>query len=80
MADTQDIAIVNARLNDPATGREGTGSVLIRDGAIAAVEWQGTPATGEGSTAVATQPAASPASPAAPTTQQPPAAPEITGK
>ena len=39
-----------------------------------------TPATGEGSTAVATQPAASPASPAAPTTQQPPAAPEITGK
>lgn len=48
MADTQDIAIVNARLIDPATGREGTGSVLIRDGAIAAVEWQGAPATGEG--------------------------------
>ena len=48
MADTQDIAIVNARLIDPATGREGTGSVLIRDGAIATVEWQGAPATGEG--------------------------------
>jgi hypothetical protein len=25
MADTQDIAIVNARLIDPATGREGAG-------------------------------------------------------
>lgn len=48
MADTQDIAIVNARLIDPATGREGTGSVLIRDGAIAAVEWQSAPATGAG--------------------------------
>ncbi|MCA0419908.1 MAG: dihydroorotase [Proteobacteria bacterium] len=48
MADTQDIAIVNARLIDPATGREDTGSILIRDGAIAAVEWQGAPATGEG--------------------------------
>lgn len=48
MAETQDIAIVNARLIDPATGREGAGSVLIRDGAIAAVEWQGAPATGEG--------------------------------
>ena len=48
MADTQDIAIVNARLIDPATGREGAGSILIRDGAIAAVEWQGAPATGEG--------------------------------
>lgn len=48
MAETQDIAIVNARLIDPATGREGIGSVLIGDGAIAAVEWQGAPATGEG--------------------------------
>ena len=48
MADTQDIAIVNARLIDPATGREGTGSVLIRDGAIASVEWQNAPATGAG--------------------------------
>ncbi len=48
MADTQDIAIVNARLIDPATGREGTGSVLMRNGAIASVEWQGAPATDEG--------------------------------
>lgn len=48
MADTQDIAIVNARLIDPATGREGTGSVLIRGGAIASVEWQSAPATGAG--------------------------------
>ena len=44
----QDIAIVNARLVDPATGREGAGSVLLRDGAIAAVEWGAAPATGEG--------------------------------
>jgi dihydroorotase len=43
----QDIAIVNARLVDPATGREGAGSVLLRDGAIAAVEWGAAPATGE---------------------------------
>lgn len=48
MAETQDIAIVNARLVDPATGREGVGSALLRDGAIASVEWGGTPATGEG--------------------------------
>jgi dihydroorotase len=53
MADTQDIAtrdlaIVNARLIDPATGREEAGSVLLRNGTIAAVEWQGAPATGEG--------------------------------
>ncbi|KRE08251.1 dihydroorotase [Bosea sp. Root670] len=53
MADTQDIAtrdlaIVNARLIDPATGREEAGSVLLRNGMIAAVEWQGAPATGEG--------------------------------
>lgn len=47
MAETQDIAIVNARLVDPATGREGRGSVLLRGGAIAAVEWGTTPETGE---------------------------------
>ena len=46
MAETQDIAIVNARLVDPATGREGRGSVLLRGGAIAAVEWGTTPETG----------------------------------
>ncbi|MFJ5369032.1 dihydroorotase [Bosea sp. CER48] len=48
MAETQDIAIVNARLVDPATGREGKGSVLLRDGAIDAVEWGAAPSTGEG--------------------------------
>lgn len=48
MADTQDIAIVNARLIDPASGREGAGSVLVRNGAIASVEWQNAPATDEG--------------------------------
>lgn len=47
MAETQDIAIVNARLVDPATGREGRGSVLLHGGAIAAVEWGTTPETGE---------------------------------
>lgn len=48
MAETQDIAIINARLVDPATGREGAGSVLLRDGVIAGVEWGAAPATGEG--------------------------------
>ncbi len=45
---TRDLAIVNARLIDPDTGREGVGSLLLRNGTIAAVEWQGVPATGEG--------------------------------
>ncbi|QEL22453.1 amidohydrolase family protein [Bosea sp. F3-2] len=53
MAETQDIAaqdlaIVNARLVDPVTGRDGTGAVLLRDGVIASVEWGAAPATGEG--------------------------------
>ncbi|MBN9369374.1 MAG: amidohydrolase family protein, partial [Comamonadaceae bacterium] len=48
MAETQDIAIVNARLVDPATGRESAGSVLLRNGTIADVEWGAAPATGEG--------------------------------
>ena len=45
---TRDLAIVDARLVDPATGRDGTGSVLLRDGLIASVEWGSAPATGEG--------------------------------
>ncbi|MDX3807394.1 dihydroorotase [Bosea thiooxidans] len=48
MAETQDIAIINARLVDPATGREGAGAVLLRDGVIVGVEWGAAPATGEG--------------------------------
>lgn len=48
MAETQDIAIINARLVDAATGREGAGAVLLRDGVIAGVEWGAAPATGEG--------------------------------
>lgn len=48
MAETQDIAIINARLVDPATGREGAGAVLLRDGVIAGVEWGAAPAMGEG--------------------------------
>ena len=34
----------NARLIDPASGREGQGSVLVREGAIADVAWGGAPA------------------------------------
>lgn len=48
MTDPQDLAILDARLVDPASGREGRGSVLLRDGAIAGVEWGAAPATAEG--------------------------------
>ena len=48
MAETQDVAIVNARLVDPVSGRDAPGSVLLRGGAIAAVEWGAAPATAEG--------------------------------
>ncbi len=48
MAETQDVAIVNARLVDPVSGRDAPGSVLLRGGTIAAVEWGATPATAEG--------------------------------
>ncbi|MCU4180427.1 dihydroorotase [Bosea sp. BH3] len=48
MTDPQDLAIVDARLVDPASGREGRGSVLLRGGAIASVEWGAAPATPEG--------------------------------
>ncbi|KRE16537.1 dihydroorotase [Bosea sp. Root381] len=48
MTELQDIAIVNARLVDPATGREGPGAVLLREGSIASVQWGGAaPATAE---------------------------------
>lgn len=36
-----DVAILGAQLVDPASGREGVGSVLIRDGLIADVHWGG---------------------------------------
>ncbi|MDR6871914.1 dihydroorotase [Bosea sp. BE125] len=45
MAELQDIAIVNARLVDPATGRDERGSLLIRSGLIAGVVWGGAPPT-----------------------------------
>jgi len=48
MTDPQDLAILDARLVDPASGREGRGSILLRDGAIASVEWGAAPATAEG--------------------------------
>lgn len=41
MAESSGLAIIGAHLVDPASGREGAGSVLIRDGLIAAVHWGG---------------------------------------
>lgn len=41
MAEGSAYAIVGARLVDPASGREGPGSVLLRDGLIADVHWGG---------------------------------------
>jgi dihydroorotase len=41
MAEGSAYAIVGARLVDPASGREGPGSVLLRDGLIADVQWGG---------------------------------------
>lgn len=49
MAELQDIAIVNARLVDPATGRDERGSLLLRDGTIADIAWgAASPAPGQG--------------------------------
>lgn len=48
MAEIRDIAIVNARLVDPATGRDETGSLLLQGGQIADITWGAAPATGEG--------------------------------
>jgi len=48
MTDPQDLAIVDARLVDPASGREGRGSLLLRGGMVASVEWGAAPATAEG--------------------------------
>ncbi len=48
MAEATDLAIIDARLVDPATGRDGRGSVLIRDRAIADIVWGAAPALGEG--------------------------------
>ncbi|WP_186420879.1 dihydroorotase [Bosea sp. CS1GBMeth4] len=41
MAESSGLAIIGARLVDPASGREGVGSVLVRDGLIAAIHWGG---------------------------------------
>jgi len=49
MAEGREFAIVGAQLVDPASGREGPGSVLLRDGLIADVHWGGDrPALAEG--------------------------------
>ncbi len=42
------LVLANARLVDPASGRDGPGSVLVRDGLIAAVAWGPSPDPTEG--------------------------------
>ncbi|GJE29009.1 dihydroorotase [Methylobacterium organophilum] len=42
------LLLANARLLDPATGREGPGAVLVRDGRIADLAWGATPDAPEG--------------------------------
>lgn len=48
MSEMRELAIINAQLVDPATLRQGQGSLLLRDGLIADVAWGGAPATAEG--------------------------------
>lgn len=48
MPEMRELAIVNALLVDPASGRQQHGSLLLRGGAIAEIAWGGAPATGEG--------------------------------
>lgn len=43
MSESRDLAILDATLVDPATGREGRGSLLLRDGVIADVAWGAAP-------------------------------------
>ena len=46
------LLLTNAALLDPASGREGPGHVLIRDGRIADVAWGAEPGTPEGAKAI----------------------------
>lgn len=49
MTQARDLAILDASLVDPASGREGRGSVLVREGTIASVVWgEAAPALPEG--------------------------------
>ena len=48
MSEMRELAIVNAQLVDPASGRHGPGALLLRDGAIVEITWGAPPATGEG--------------------------------
>lgn len=48
MSELRDLVIHDATLVDPATGREGRGSLLLRDGAIADVAWGAAPEIPEG--------------------------------
>ena len=49
---TSALLLLNARLIDPATGREGRGGVLVRDGLIADIAWDAAPTRPEGVTAI----------------------------
>lgn len=46
------LLLADARLVDPASGREGRGAILVRDGLIADVAWGATPGMPEGATRV----------------------------
>lgn len=48
MPEMRELAIVNALLVDPASGRQQRGALLLRGGVIADVAWGEAPATGEG--------------------------------
>ncbi len=48
MADSQITVIANAELVDPAARRQGRGSLLLRDGAIADIAWGAEPAAPDG--------------------------------
>jgi dihydroorotase len=48
MPEMRELAIVNALLVDPASGRQQRGALLLRGGVIADVVWGEAPATGEG--------------------------------
>lgn len=52
VSDSSALVLANAHLVDPGSGREGRGSVLVRDGAIHDVAWGAGPAAPEGAEVV----------------------------
>ena len=48
MTQARDFAVLDATLVDPAAGREGRGSLLVRDGTIADIVWGAAPVPAEG--------------------------------